>query len=235
MADKVDNTIIKLSNIGKGFKAGERSFDVLTSIDFQIKKRETIAIVGASGIGKSTLLHIIGTLEKPDTGELWFNGNDVLKYSSAQLAKFRNEKIGFVFQFHHLLPEFTAMENVMMPMLIGGRDKVFAEDAAEMILKRVGLEHRLLNKAATLSGGEQQRVAIARAIVQKPVVLLADEPTGNLDRKNSEQVHELMDELNKEFGMTTIVVTHNVALAQFMDKRVSLLEGKLISDPSADL
>lgn len=224
-----DNTaVIKLKNISKGFVVGDVDFDVLTGIDFDINRGDTIAVVGASGIGKSTLLHIIGTLESPDAGELLFNNDNVLDYSSEQLSDFRNKKVGFVFQFHHLLPEFTAIENVMMPLLIEGCNRKRAEYTAEKILKRVGLGHRLLNQAGTLSGGEQQRAAIARAIVQNPVVLLADEPTGNLDRKNSQQIHELIDELNKEHGMTTIVVTHNIALAKFMARRVTLVEGKLI-------
>lgn len=224
-----DNSIVKLKNISKGFKVGDQYFKVLSGIDFDIIPGETIAVVGASGIGKSTLLHIVGTLDKPDSGELLFKNENILKYDSERLAKFRNRHVGFVFQFHHLLPEFTSVENVMMPMLIGGLSKKEAEHSSEEILKRVGLGHRLLNQAGSLSGGEQQRVAIARAIVQNPSVLLADEPTGNLDRKNSQQVHELIDELNKELGMTTIVVTHNMELAKFMSKSVTLFEGKLIT------
>ena len=229
MVDKIENTIIRLNKISKGFQVGDVHFDVLAEIDFEINAGDTIAIVGASGIGKSTLLHIIGTLDSPDTGELWFDGENILKYDSEQLAMFRNKKVGFVFQFHHLLPEFTAIENVMMPMLIEGINRKQAENSAEELLKRVGLGQRLLNQAGTLSGGEQQRVAIARAIVQSPLILLADEPTGNLDRKNSQQIHELMDELNKEYGMTTVVVTHNIELAKFMARSVTLFEGKLIS------
>lgn len=229
MADNTEDRLIKLNNITKGFTVGEQSFEVLSGIDFEINKGDTIAVVGASGIGKSTLLHIIGTLDSPDSGELWFKNKNILRYNSERLAKFRNRHVGFVFQFHHLLPEFTSVENVMMPMLIDGENKKKAEHSAEEILRRVGLGHRLLNQAGNLSGGEQQRVAIARAIVQNPSVLLADEPTGNLDRKNSQQVHELIDELNKELDMTTIVVTHNMELAKFMSKSVTLLEGKLIT------
>ncbi len=229
MADMNDNSIIKLKNISKGFIVGDQSFKVLSWIDFDIYPGDTIAVVGASGIGKSTLLHIIGTLDSPDSGALWFKNENILNFDSERLAKFRNRHVGFVFQFHHLLPEFTTVENVMMPMLIEGLGRKEAENAAEEILKRVGLGHRLLNQAGNLSGGEQQRVAIARAIVQNPSVLLADEPTGNLDRKNSQQVHELIDELNKELGMTTIVVTHNTELAKFMSKSVTLFEGKLIT------
>ncbi len=229
MVDISENNIIKLHNISKGFQVGDVYYDVLSEIDFEINSGDTIAVIGASGIGKSTLLHIIGTLDSPDTGELLFGGENILKYNSKQLAMFRNKKVGFVFQFHHLLPEFTAIENVMMPMMIEGINRKKAEYSAEVLLKRVGLGQRLLNRAGTLSGGEQQRVAIARAIVQNPLILLADEPTGNLDRKNSQQIHELMDELNKEYGMTTIVVTHNMELAKFMARSVTLIEGKLIT------
>lgn len=228
MDDKNLNAIVSLKNISKGFHVGSDYIDVIRDVDFDINAGDTIAIVGASGIGKSTLLHIIGTLDRPDKGELWVDGDNVFGYKSDQLANFRNSKIGFVFQFHHLLAEFTAIENVMMPMLIAGTNKNKAENMAEKILKRVGLGKRLLNQAGALSGGEQQRVAIARAIVQNPVILLADEPTGNLDRKNSYQIHELINELNKEYGMTTIVVTHNMELAAYMDRSVTLLEGQII-------
>ena len=219
--------LVELKNISKSFTVGDTSFDILTGLDFSVMAGETIAIVGASGIGKSTLLHIVGTLDRPDSGELLFNNENVLRYNSEKLSTFRNTKVGFVFQFHHLLPEFTAIENTMMPALIAGQEKQKAENNAETILKRVGLGHRLLNQAGSLSGGEQQRVAIARAIVQNPLILLADEPTGNLDRKNSQQIHELIDELNKEFGMTTVVVTHNMDLANFMGRCVTLVEGRL--------
>ncbi len=219
--------LVELKNISKSFTVGETSFDVLRNLDFSIDSGETIAIVGASGIGKSTLLHIIGTLDRPDSGDFLFNDENILRYSSEKLSTFRNTKVGFVFQFHHLLPEFTAIENTMMPALIAGSDKQKAENNAESILKRVGLGHRLLSQAGSLSGGEQQRVAIARAIVQNPLILLADEPTGNLDRRNSQQIHELIDELNKEFGMTTVVVTHNMELANFMGRSVTLFEGHL--------
>lgn len=226
MADARTSSIT-LSGISKGFTVGTYHFDVIKDLDFTVKAGETIAIVGASGIGKSTLLHIIGTLDKPDSGSLVYNGDNVFDYSDEKLAAFRNQTIGFVFQFHHLLPEFTAIENVAMPLLVGNVPKDKARDMAEQVLTRVGLGMRLLNRAGELSGGEQQRVAIARAIIRKPRVLLADEPTGNLDRKNSEQIHELIGELNKEYNMTTIVVTHNMALAAYMKRRVTLFEGKI--------
>ncbi len=225
----VDNPVsqIVLSRITKGYNVGESRYDVLKDLDFKVEKGSTIAIVGASGIGKSTLLHIIGTLDRPDSGRLFFDGMDVSDFSDEQMAVFRNGKIGFVFQFHHLMPEFSSVENVAMPLLISGMDKDQAWGEAEIILTRVGLKHRLLNRPGELSGGEQQRVAIARALVRKPGVLLADEPTGNLDKKNGEHVHELLKELNSELSMTTLVVTHNSALAACMEKSVTIVEGQI--------
>lgn len=218
---------IVLAGITKGYNVGSEKYDVLKDLEFQVEKGSTIAIVGASGIGKSTLLHIIGTLDKPDSGQLYYNGKNIFELSDESLAEFRNEKMGFVFQFHHLLPEFSAIENVAMPLLIKGIDKDKADNEAETILTRVGLKKRLMNRPGELSGGEQQRVAIARALVRQPGVLLADEPTGNLDKKNGEQIHELLKELNVELGMTTLVVTHNMALAACMGKMVTLVEGQI--------
>lgn len=205
----------------------ENRIEVLKELDFDLEPGETAAIVGASGIGKSTLLHILGTLDRPDSGSVLFRGEDVFQFDNGRLAKFRNETIGFVFQFHHLLPEFSALENTMMPGLIQGLSKQAAREAAETILVRVGLKERLSHRLGELSGGEQQRTALARALALKPAVLLADEPTGNLDNKNSEQVHELFIELNQELGMTLVVVTHNTALAQLLSRRVTLVDGKL--------
>jgi len=186
-----------------------------------------MAIVGASGIGKSTLLHILGTLDRPDSGQLLFKGEDVFTYDDVSLARFRNKSVGFVFQFHHLLPEFNAVENTMMPALIGGESKRDAIQTAEDLLVKVGLKDRLLYRVGKLSGGEQQRVALARALVLKPAVLLADEPTGNLDESNSEHIHSLLIELNREFSMTLVVVTHNSQLASLMSRRVTIADGKL--------
>ncbi len=221
--------LITGQNLCKSFNStGGARIEILKSVDFQIKTGQTIAVVGASGIGKSTLLHILGTLDRPDSGKLFFRGEDVFQFDDNRLAKLRNECVGFVFQFHHLLQEFSALENAMMPALINGQNRENAEIAAEKILVRVGLKERLAHRVSDLSGGEQQRVALARALVLKPVILLADEPTGNLDKKNSGQVHDLLMELNNEFTMTMVVVTHNPELAAIMSRRVTIFDGQLV-------
>ena len=220
-------SLIAVRNLSKSFSNGGASIDVLKELNFDLSVGETIAIVGASGIGKSTLLHIIGALDRPDTGKLLFKGEDVFLYDDLKLARFRNESVGFVFQFHHLLPEFSALENAMMPALIQGRKKSTAARAAEEVLVRVGLKDRLNYRVGKLSGGEQQRVALARALAVKPCLLLADEPTGNLDKSNSEHIHSLLLELNQELSMTLIVVTHNTELAACMSRRVTIVDGKL--------
>jgi lipoprotein-releasing system ATP-binding protein len=223
--------LIRVRNLSKSFSNGGVRIDVLKDLDFDLPAAETVAIVGASGIGKSTLLHIIGTLDRPDSGQLLFKGENIFSYDNGKLARFRNESVGFVFQFHHLLPEFSALENTMMPALIRGTKKQRAMQAAEAILVRVGLKDRLHYRVGKLSGGEQQRVALARALVLKPAVLLADEPTGNLDKSNSEHIHSLLMELNREFSMTLVVVTHNMELASYMSRRVTIANGKLASIP----
>jgi len=219
--------LISARGICKQFRNGEAVVDVLRDLDLDLGPGETIAIIGASGIGKSTLLHILGTLDRPDRGSLRFNDESLFDYPDDRLAKFRNESIGFVFQFHHLLPEFSALENTMMPALIKGWSKLKAAEAATEILVRVGLKDRIGYRVRKLSGGDQQRVALARALLLKPPVLLADEPTGNLDRANSEQVHRLLIELNEEIGMTLVVVTHNLELAARMSRRMTLADGQL--------
>jgi lipoprotein-releasing system ATP-binding protein len=211
----------------KGFHSNKAHIQVLQDLSIHIKPGETLAVVGASGIGKSTLLHILGTLDRPDSGTLMFQNENVFEYDDQRLAKFRNRTMGFVFQFHHLLPEFTAIENVMMPALIQGMAKEHAAQAAEGFLLRVGLAERLNQKVTELSGGEQQRVALARALVLKPSILLADEPTGNLDKANSEQVHQLLLELNTELTMALVVVTHNTALASRMARQATITDGQL--------
>jgi lipoprotein-releasing system ATP-binding protein len=219
--------LITVRSLSKSFTNGGARIDILKNVDFDLSIGESVAIVGASGIGKSTLLHIVGTLDRPDSGELRFKGDDVFSYDDLKLAQFRNKSVGFVFQFHHLLPEFSAVENAMMPVLINGTSKQKANQAAEEILVRVGLKDRLHYRVGKLSGGEQQRVALARALVMKPAILLADEPTGNLDKSNSEHVHSLLMELNQEFSMTLVVVTHNSELASFMSRRVTIFDGSL--------
>ncbi len=221
--------LIKASQLKKSFQSNASlRIDILRGITFELRAGETLAIVGASGIGKSTLLHILGTLDRPDNGRIVFRDVDVFAMNADRLAGFRNRSIGFVFQFHHLLPEFTAVENVMMPALINGHPRAGAQRRAHDLLSRVGLERRLAHRVTQLSGGEQQRVALARALVQKPPLLLADEPTGNLDRRNGESIHQLLMELNRELNMTLVVVTHNPELADLMDRRVTISEGRLV-------
>nr|WP_320192425.1 ABC transporter ATP-binding protein [uncultured Desulfobacter sp.] len=220
--------LIQLNGVSRSFVSKTTSLDILYKADISIQQGETIAVVGASGIGKSTLLNIIGTLDRPDEGNQRFGGEDILKYNDEKLAAFRNKNIGFVFQFHYLLQGFTSVENVMLPGLISGKSKKTIEKHAVNMLERVGLGARIEYRVEDLSGGEQQRVAIARALVMAPALLLADEPTGNLDQKNSHAVHQLLKELNKEMGMTIIVVTHNSELSGLMDRRVTLKDGKIV-------
>ena len=220
--------LIEVKDLFKSFDAAGARLDILKGVDMNLASGQTLAVVGASGIGKSTLLHILGALDRPDHGAVLIQGQDVFQLNNSRLAKFRNQTVGFVFQFHHLLAEFNTLENVMMPALIQGKSKETARRCAEEILVRVGLKDRLLHPVTRLSGGEQQRVALARALALRPLILLADEPTGNLDKHNSEQVHELLLELNRELGMTMVVVTHNMELAAFMSRCVTLLDGKLV-------
>jgi lipoprotein-releasing system ATP-binding protein len=227
----VSSGFINARNLCKSFTNGGARIDILKDLNFDLSAGETTAIVGASGIGKSTLLHVLGTLDRPDSGQLFFKGDNVFSYDDTSLARFRNRSVGFVFQFHHLLPEFNAVENTMMPALIGGASKPDASRAAEELLVRVGLKDRLGYRVGKLSGGEQQRVALARALVLKPAVLLADEPTGNLDESNSEHIHSLLIELNQEYSLSLIVVTHNSQLASFMSRRVTIADGKLTGLP----
>ena len=221
-------SLISVKDIRKSFLSGSLRIDILKGVTLDLNQGDTISVVGASGIGKSTFLHILGTLDRPDSGNIWFKGKDVLLFDNEMLAGFRNESIGFVFQFHYLLPEFTALENTMMPMLIKGLSKNTARKASEEILVRVGLKDRLSHRIVTLSGGEQQRVALARALILKPDILLADEPTGNLDKGNSEKIHELLLELNNEFRMVLVIVTHNMELAAYMSRSVTIVDGRLV-------
>ena len=188
-----------------------------------------VAIIGASGVGKSTLLHVLGTLDRPEEGKVTVEGQDVFALPETPLREFRNRTIGFVFQFHHLLPEFTALENVMMPLLIGRRPEAEARQAARRVLQEVGLTDREEHRPSALSGGEQQRVAVARALVRSPRLLLADEPSGNLDKDTGDRLHDLLRRLNRERGATVIVVTHNERLSQACDRRLRLEGGRLVS------
>lgn len=218
--------MLRLTNIKKSYGiSGTERLEVLKGIDLHVSKGEIVAIVGQSGAGKSTLLHIIGTLDRPDSGTYEFNGSEVMNLNDKKISEFRNKEIGFIFQFHHLLPEFTALENVMIASMIGGRDD---KSAAESMLTEVGLKSRMNHKPSELSGGESQRVAIARALVNSPGLILADEPTGNLDSENSEAIMELIFELRKKLGKTFIIVTHNDSFASRCDRVISLQDGKVI-------
>lgn len=209
----------------EGLKKSYGSLQVLKGIDIQVNKGEIVAIVGASGAGKSTLLHILGTLDKPDFGKLEMNGEDVFIKSPNELSAFRNRSIGFIFQFHNLLPEFSAIENVMMPGLISKVDSALVRKRAEELLDLLGLSARKEHKPSELSGGEQQRTAVARALINSPAVVLADEPSGNLDSKTALELHQLFFQLRKELNQTFVIVTHNVELATMADRRIELADG----------
>ncbi|ETR70176.1 MAG: lipoprotein-releasing system ATP-binding protein [Candidatus Magnetoglobus multicellularis str. Araruama] len=219
---------LQTQKLYKSYQSKAEKIDVLSGIDFDAFKGETISVIGASGIGKSTFLNILGTLDQPDSGKVFIDGQDVFAFSDDERSRFRSRSIGFVFQFHHLLPEFNALENTMMPLLIQGMRRREAITRAKEILDIVHLSHRLNHRVTELSGGEQQRVAVARALIHHPSVLLADEPTGNLDQKSSEYVHSLLKQLNQHFQITLIVVTHNMTLASLMDRCVTLKDGQLI-------
>ena len=212
----------------KGIEKSFGTLKVLKGIDFSAAKSEVVSIMGASGAGKSTLLQIIGTLSTPDSGSLEIDGIDVLKLDSKGLADFRNRKIGFVFQFHHLLPEFTALENVMIPAFIAGRSRKDAEAAATALLEDLGLGERLTHKPSQLSGGEQQRDAIARALINNPSVLFADEPSGNLDSRTKEELHKLFFTLRDKYGQTIVIVTHDPALAEMCDRSLFMRDGLFV-------
>ncbi|MEN8810856.1 MAG: ABC transporter ATP-binding protein [Flavobacteriales bacterium] len=213
--------MIKVTQLTKSYQ----SLPVLKGVDLEVKQGEIVAITGASGAGKSTLLHLIGTLDTADSGAINFLGKEVFKMKKKELAKFRNKNIGFVFQFHHLLPEFTALENVCIPGYISNTTKKEVEQRAEELLKMLGLSDRMHHKPSQLSGGEQQRVSVARALINNPSVVLADEPSGNLDSKNAEELHKLFFELRDTFNQTFIIVTHNNLLSEMSDRKLVMKDG----------
>jgi lipoprotein-releasing system ATP-binding protein len=218
---------IQVKGLSKTYGMNQKQVEALKGISFDLNQGELLAIVGASGAGKSTLLHILGTLDHPTSGELFYRGVNLFSLSEIELAEFRNYKIGFIFQFHYLLPEFTALENTMMPALVRGYKKDVALEEAEKILVAVGLKDRLTHKQGELSGGEQQRVAVARALVLKPEIILADEPTGNLDSRTGEAIFDLLLSLNQQLNITLLVVTHNESIASKMSRRIILIDGQV--------
>ncbi|WP_368165823.1 lipoprotein-releasing ABC transporter ATP-binding protein LolD [Aeromonas sp. R9-1] len=221
----MNKPLLECLAINHGYREGTLETPVLKGIDLSVAQGEMLAVVGSSGSGKSTLLHLLGALDTPTSGKVLFRGQDIHGWSSGEQARFRNRELGFVYQFHHLLSEFSALENAAMPLLIGGASVKEASDKAAAMLARVGLSHRLHHRPSELSGGERQRVAIARALVGEPSLVLADEPTGNLDHASATAVYELLCELNRELGTAFVVVTHDLGLAAKLHRRVTLVSG----------
>lgn len=222
----MSKVILEARNITKIYHSGPETIEVLKGLDFSLKEKEIVVIMGPSGVGKSTLLNIIGTLDKPTTGEVIIDGQSVFNYGEQKLSRFRNQHIGFIFQFHYLLPEFTALENVLIPGMIRGNNSKKDNERAIKLLSDVGLAQRLNHRPNQLSGGEQQRVAVARALMNQPKMILADEPTGDLDPRNSQLMFELILELNQKYDQSFVIVTHNEMLAEKANRVVHLLEGK---------
>ena len=220
--------VLECHDLSKSYRQGPQRLLVLDHINLQLKQAEHLAIVGRSGSGKSTLLHLLGGLTNSDKGSVWVNGINLTDASASERARIRNQKMGFVYQFHHLLPEFSALENVAMPLLLGDMDRDSAFSRAEKTLESVGMLNRASHRQAELSGGERQRVAIARALVARPAIVLADEPTGNLDSESAEQVFQLMRELSQEYQTAFIVVTHDESMAKKMHRRLQLVDGKFL-------
>jgi len=226
--NSMNEIILNASNVFKSFQTTKKiRLEVLKGISIEIIAGKITIIVGASGAGKSTLLHLLGGLDRPDSGEVFFDEKDIFKFSDDKLAKFRNKNVGFVFQFHHLLPEFTAIENVIIPQMINGTTYNQAKVKSKDLLQTVGLTERLDHKPAELSGGEQQRVAVARALANNPKIIFADEPTGNLDSVNSEEIHKLILDLKTNLGMTFVIVTHNSSLVKLADMLYEIKDGKI--------
>ncbi|USD66205.1 lipoprotein-releasing ABC transporter ATP-binding protein LolD [Vibrio sp. SCSIO 43136] len=225
------NNLLSCQSVYKTYQEGAASTDVLKGVSFSMREGELTAIIGSSGSGKSTLLHILGALDDATSGDVTFKQQSIMQLSSNKQAKLRNQHIGFVYQFHHLLADFTALENVAMPLLIGGVAPAQAKDKAKALLDKVGLSHRIEHRPAELSGGERQRVAIARALVNEPALVLADEPTGNLDHATALSIYQLMRELNRESGTAFLVVTHDNELAAKMDRQLSMQDG-VLTDPN---
>jgi lipoprotein-releasing system ATP-binding protein len=225
--------LLKCTDLSKEYTDGENSVKVLKNINFTVKKAEQVAIVGSSGSGKSTLLHLLGALDSPTSGEVNFEQQNIFQFSQNQQAKFRNQSLGFVYQFHHLLPEFSALENVAMPLFIAKKSIKEANSLALSMLEKVGLSHRCSHKPSELSGGERQRVAIARALVTQPKLILADEPTGNLDQKTGESIYQLLAELREQMQTSFVVVTHDIQLANRLDRSLNLVDGVLTESSTA--
>ncbi len=223
----MSNILLQAEGVCKSYQRGEQRIEVLTQVELQVAAQEMIAIIGASGSGKTTLLQILGTLDSAESGSIHFEGQDLAVLSDNELAAHRNTNIGFIFQFHHLLPEFTAVENIMMPGLIRGHNKVELKNKAIELLQRVHLDHRASHRSGELSGGEQQRVALARALILSPKLLLADEPTGNLDSRSGNLVFSLLQELTQSLGLSVVMVTHNMELASQLDSSLTLVDGSL--------
>jgi len=221
------HTLLEVNGLEKYFSASDKDVHVLRGLNFSVLRGERVAVVGESGSGKTTLMHILGTLDRPSAGKCLFNGEDLFTYKAAALDAFRNQYMGFVFQFHQLLGEFNALENVMMPALISGSKRAEAEKQAQILLEQVGLAQRATHKPGQLSGGEQQRVAIARALILRPQLLIADEPTGNLDSVTSAGIYALLNDLHAQYNLTMVVVTHNMELAAQMDRILQLKDGVL--------
>jgi lipoprotein-releasing system ATP-binding protein len=221
--------LVQVAGVSKRYVRNHAATEVLKEISFSVARGEVLAVVGPSGAGKSTLLHILGTLDRPSAGTVMYRGDDLFAWRPRALAAYRNRRVGFIFQFHHLLPEFSALENAMLPALIAGQDRQSAAQRAGHLLARMGLAERLEHKQGELSGGEQQRVAVARALVMQPELVLADEPTGNLDSRTGEEVFSLLLELNREMGITLIVVTHNDEFARRMPRCMTLVDGRIVS------